>query len=104
MWTCPPKCSLKLHVFFKKQKQKKPLWYKHFPPSCVDEWGEEKKKITKILVLFFQMALSWNYRLQFVLNYITMQKCTLKGFSKCMLPKKNQDYPHLHVGHITLHY
>lgn len=48
------------------------------------------------------MALSWNYRLQFVLNYITMQKCTLKGFSKCMLPKKNQDYPHLHVGHITL--
>lgn len=78
MWTCPPKCSLKLHMFFKKQNQKKTLWYKHFPPSCVDEWGEEKKKITKILVLFFQMALSWNYRLQFVLNYITMQKCTLK--------------------------
>lgn len=62
--------------------------------------GKEKYHKNSCFVFPNGFELELQVKICTELHYIA--KMYLKGFSKCMLPKKNQDYPHLHVGHITL--
>lgn len=72
MWTCPPKCSLKLHVFFKKQNQKKtPVVQTLSPKLC--RWMGRRKKKKSLKFLFCFSKWLWVGITGYNLYWITLQ-------------------------------